>query len=237
MGGDSRHGCLLSSWSRVPPALRRASRASPPRRGCRRAAPGTDAARCRTVADGIGELAASRSRGRCPAVRRVRRAESTICSRSASRSPWAAPRNLTARSRVRPSVTALPRPASGSAIQRASSARPASETVYTFLSGRPCWTTGVDVHPAVVLHRPQRPVDLLMRGAPEVADGAVEPAGELVARAGLLAQRHQDRVGECHVGSVCGTDGPMQLVACTNTRIAARRGASLYMQRLVSVTA
>ncbi len=51
--------------------------------------------------------------------------------------------SLTARSRVRLSVTELPRPVSGSAIQRASSARPASATVYTFLSGLPCCTTGV----------------------------------------------------------------------------------------------
>ena len=34
-------------------------------------------------------------------------------------------------------------PDNGSAIQRANSARPASATVYTFLSGRPCCTTGV----------------------------------------------------------------------------------------------
>src|SRR5258708_3508692 len=48
----------------------------------------------------------------------------------------------------------------------------------------------VDVHPAVVLHGAQRPVDLLVRGGPEVTDGAVEPAGQLVSGAGLLAQRH-----------------------------------------------
>ncbi|CKR63789.1 Uncharacterised protein [Mycobacterium tuberculosis] len=45
------------------------------------------------------------------------------------------------------SVSALPRPGlvglSGSAIQRASSARPLSEIAYTFLSGRPCWSTVV----------------------------------------------------------------------------------------------
>ena len=52
---------------------------------------------------------------------------------------------------------------------------------------------------------PQRAVDLLVGGGPEVADRAVEPAGQLVAGAGLLAQRHQDRVGECHCGSLGDT--------------------------------
>ncbi len=51
--------------------------------------------------------------------------------------------DLDGQSRVRLSVTELPRPVNGSAIQRASSARPASATVYTFLSGLPCCTTGV----------------------------------------------------------------------------------------------
>ena len=62
----------------------------------------------------------------------------------------------------------------------------------------PCWATGRDVHPAVVLHRAQRAVDLLVGGCPEVADGPVEPARELVSRAGLLAERHEDRVGKGH---------------------------------------
>jgi len=35
--------------------------------------------------------------------------------------------------------------------------------------------------PAVVLHAPEDPVDLLVRGAPEEADRAVEAMGELEA--------------------------------------------------------
>lgn len=42
--------------------------------------------------------------------------------------------------------------------------------------------------PAVGLHPPQHPVDLLVGGGPEAADGAVEAPGQLVAGARLLQQ-------------------------------------------------
>ena len=71
----------------------------------------------------------------------------------------------------------------------------------------------LDVHPAVVLHRPKCPVDLLMGGGPEVPDGPVEPAGQLVTGAGLFAQRHQDRVGKGHEGQPRTVSDHMQLVA------------------------
>ncbi len=80
---------------------------------------------------------------------------------------------------------------------------------------------GRDAHPAVVLHRSQRAVDLLMGGGPEVADGTVEPAGQLVAGAGLFAQRHQDRVGKRHAGSIWRSRRAMQLVALQPSAYAA----------------
>src|ERR1700730_1807820 len=52
--------------------------------------------------------------------------------------------------------------------------------------------------PAVVLHRAQRAIDLLVGGTPEEADRSVEPACQLVAGAGLFGQRHQDRVCQAH---------------------------------------
>ncbi len=76
---------------------------------------------------------------------------------------------------------------------------------------------GRDVHPAVVLHRPQRAVDLLMGGGPEVADGPVEPAGQLVSGAGLFAQRHQYRVGKGHAGSL-EPDREPYATCCTASR-------------------
>ncbi|GFG84153.1 hypothetical protein MALGJ_08290 [Mycolicibacter algericus] len=39
-----------------------------------------------------------------------------------------------------------------------------------------------------------------MGGAPEVADRTIESVGEFVTGAGLLGQRHQDRVGKGHDG-------------------------------------
>jgi len=52
--------------------------------------------------------------------------------------------------------------------------------------------------PAVVLHRAQRAIDLLVGGTPEEADRSVEPACQLIAGAGLFGQRHQDRVCQAH---------------------------------------
>ena len=218
--GDNRFGYVTDPPSTLIGlrSLRRASRWRSPRRGCRRAAPGTGAARRRSTRRGR-ETDASRIPGRCRAIQPARRAAPRPGRAARRRRRAAAPRILTARSRVRLSATELPRPDSGSAIQRASSARPASETVYTFLSGLPCWATGRDVHPAVVLHRAQRAVDLLMGGGPEVADGPVEPAGELVSGAGLLAQRHQDRVGEGHVRSVGRRDRICNLLHCTQAHM------------------
>ena len=69
--------------------------------------------------------------------------------------------------------------------------RARSDTVYTSCPAGPAATTGVSVHPAVVLHGPQRSVDLLMAWRPRSEPmRPVEPPGELVAGAGLLAQRH-----------------------------------------------
>ena len=114
---------------------------------------------------------------------------------------------------MRLSATVLPRPDSGSAIQRVSSARPASDDRVHLLVRPALLGDGRDVYPAVVLHRPQRAVDLLVGGCPEVADGPVEPPGQLVSGTGLLAQRDENRVGKGHAGSVGRRDVHMQLVA------------------------
>ena len=52
--------------------------------------------------------------------------------------------------------------------------------------------------PAGLVHPAQHPVDLLVRGRPEVADRPVEPPGQLVPGPGPLAQRDQDRVLQRH---------------------------------------
>ena len=76
---------------------------------------------------------------------------------------------------------------------------------------------GRDAYPAVVLHRSQGAVDLLVGGRPEVADGPVEPAGQLVTRAGLFTQRHEDRVGKCHAGQHMAIP-PRYATCCSATK-------------------
>jgi hypothetical protein len=69
----------------------------------------------------------------------AQRIEVSVCGAADSR----------ASSRVRESVTELPRPDNGSAIQRANSERPAFVTEKTFLSGLPrCSTGSTDTQPS-----------------------------------------------------------------------------------------
>ena len=213
-GYGLRHGIVASS-SGPAAVLRRASRSSPLRRGCRRAAPGTGAARRRSVPTGRG-TGASRIRGRCRAVRRARRA---------ARATWVRSRR---RRRRRPAPRILTASVAGARVgHRAAAAGqrlgdPAGEFGAAGVGDArrpscpacPAGPTTSTCDPAVVLHGPQRAVDLLMGGGPEVADRPVESAGQLVAGAGLLAQRHQDRVGEGHARQRRRLPrGPMQLVA------------------------
>ncbi len=68
----------------------------------------------------------------------------------------------------------------------------------------------LDAHPAVGVHPGEHPVDLLVRGVPEVADRLLEPPREVEPGRGLFAQGDEEGVFEGH-GRECGT--PMQLVA------------------------
>src|SRR5271166_4185120 len=76
-----------------------------------------------------------------------------------------------------------------------------------------------------------------MGRAPEVPGRTVEPPGQLVARAALFGQRHQDRVGQRHGGSVTTADAYMQYVALQLCAYRVCKGLiARYMQRLVSAT-
>src|SRR6201993_387656 len=92
------------------------------------------------------------------------------------------------------------------------------------------------VYPAVVFHHPQRPIDLLMSGGPEISDGAIEPVGQFVARTGLFAQRHQDRMGQCHRGSIDGLSAGYATRCIERQSSRACPVVDVYVQRLVSVT-
>ena len=72
-------------------------------------------------------------------------------------------------------------------------------------SARALYGRGLD--PARRLQPGQFAIDLLMRGLPEMADGAVETSGKLRPRTGALGQGRQKGVGQGHGVSIAGRRG------------------------------
>ena len=140
--------------------------------GCRRAGPGTGRGRGRSGSVGSGVVARARAARSGPAGCGGRRRARRRRPARRARSPYDAPRIFTRE------LAAEARSRRGGRDPVGQRRSPTRVTAYTCFSGRPVWPT-LGRHPAVALHPAQHLVDLLVGGAPEEPDRAVEPAGQL----------------------------------------------------------
>ena len=156
-------------------------------------------------------MAALQLRGSARAGSRGRRARASTWASSAARSPYDAPRSLTASSLRKVSIGI----GLGEPVGEDLSAGVRDGVDASCPGGRSAGR--LDGDPAVVLHAREHAVDLLVGGVPEEADRLLEAPRELEAGRGPLAEGDEERVFEGHGSSAADLCNELQGGASSRT--------------------